>query len=584
MRSMMAFVLVLAPLVLAGPVSAQAGRQRAQESRDRLREQRMSLERHHAELEAMLHAEQQIEHVIDDVLRHVPHLDVAAFDEVLDELYGDGPAVSISPQDSADGLWRQGREHLNARRYREAVASFERIRTEARFANSVYRADAHYWEAYALARLGNEEDLQRARPILEALLRYPPSQRTPDADGLMVAIQSRLARLGNREAEQALVARATQLATPVSGQHAADLTRALAEQVGVIDLQTRVLAEDARLLAGREALLATTLSGQHIAQLASPEFRGSLVWSAGLPGSIPQQCRTDQEEIRIVALNSLARLDATSATPILREVMARRGECAEFLRRQALTIAAQHRAPDAVELVLDAARNDPDRIVRVTALQLLVELDEDRAVGLIEERLRNTADTAGMREALSAEGGRARSDRLARVLRELAARSDVPAAIRRDAILGLARRQDAETRNALRQLYRQTDERRVREAILAVAATGDAESTDWLLGIASDPQESEAMRRAALMRVAATTDIPVERFSTLYDRFTDVAMKAAVIETLSARARSDRAATDKLLAIARTETDTALRKQAILALSHSDDPRARELLLEILRR
>ncbi len=57
----------------------------------------------------------------------------------------------------------------------------------------------------------------------------------------------------------------------------------------------------------------------------------------------------------------------------------------------------------------------------------------------------------------------------------------------------------------------------------------------------------------------------------LYDRHVD-------------RVYTDRAATDKLLAIGRTESDLQLRKQAVLALSHSDDPRARELLMEILRR
>ncbi|MCI0436453.1 MAG: HEAT repeat domain-containing protein [Gemmatimonadetes bacterium] len=624
MRKTLILALPVALLLASAPTLAQVERHRAADALEKaLHEQRAALERHAAGL-ARLHAsgqltleqmlreqervqlqlgdlgrhfeqqqlelhqlgmqrhdlelEQALQHEMEQLSRHIPGLHADAFNEALDGLYGEGPAASWAPQDSADALWRQGREHLNARRYRDAVRSFSRIRTESRFANSPYRADANYWEAYALSRLGGEEDLEQARTILETLLRFPPSQRTPDADGLMVTVQSRLARLGNRDAERALVATATPRGMYVEQ---ADLARAVAEQAVVVN-EARATFEQARI-AGQQAAIAYA-DAVPPGLFAPGVFLGDVVWSAALPGSIPQQCRTDQEEIRMVALNALTRLDAASAAPILREVMARRGECSEYLRRQALTIAAQHKTPEAAALLVDAARNDPDRSVRVTALQLLVQVDEERALGLIEERLRNTADTTALQEALSATGRGARNDRIARALTELAARNDAPVSIRRGAILALSRRQDAVTQTALRQLYRQTDERRLREAILAVAATADADGTDWLLGIAGDPQENEATRRAALMRAARGDAVGIDRLAGLYDRFTEPSMKAAVIETLSMRARSDRGATDKLLSIARTETDTRLRKQAILALSHTDDPRVRDMLMEIVRR
>ncbi len=573
MRTWIVLSLAVSPLaLLSGAGSAQDARHTKDILHRELRHEIGALERHR---DLQLH----------ELQRHaatgLPAFDARAFEELLDELWRDGPAPGNAGQDSADVLWRQGREHLNARRYREAVQAFSRLRTGTRYANSTYRADAHYWEAYALSRMGGEEDLQQARTILDALLRFPPAQRTPDTEGLMVAVQSRLARLGNRAAEEALVARAAELASVGAAGRAAsaDQARLLVQQAAALSETSAALAGQSELLSGQHALLAPALQGLTLPS----EYIGGLVWAGGLPGAIPAQCRTDQEELRMAALNALARLDAASATPILREVMARRGECSEYLRRQALTIAAQHRTPESSQLLLEATRNDPDRMVRVAALQLLIEVDEGRALTVIEQRLRNTSDTTGLREALAAARARTQNDRFAAMLRDLAARTDVPVSLRRDAILGLSRRSDAETQRVLRQIYRQTQEQRLRQAVLVVTP-GDAENADWLLAIAADTTDALALRRAALRRAAAIREVPVERLGVLYDRFGDREMKSGVIEALSMRARTDRAATDKLLAIGRTESDLQLRKQAVLALSHSDDPRARELLMEILRR
>ena len=47
-------------------------------------------------------------------------------------------------------------------------------------------------------------------------------------------------------------------------------------------------------------------------------------------------------------------------------------------------------------------------------------------------------------------------------------------------------------------------------------------------------------------------------------------------------ARTDPAATDKLLEIAKRGTDPDMRRMAISALSRKNDPRTKQLLLEII--
>ena len=68
----------------------------------------------------------------------------------------------------------------------------------------------------------------------------------------------------------------------------------------------------------------------------------------------------------------------------------------------------------------------------------------------------------------------------------------------------------------------------------------------------------------------------------LYDTTTDPQMKEALIAVYAGS--SERAAVDKLIAIARSEPASSLRRRAINQLSRSDDPRARQALLEIVER
>jgi HEAT repeat protein len=492
-----------------------------------------------------------------------------SFEAALDRLRGEGPRAAAYPQDPADSLWRTARERFNANNFREAARLFGRIRTESRFANSAYRIDSQYWEAYSLSRLGGESDLKQARDLLRNVVRFPPTQRSRDAEGLLVTVDARLARLGNREAEEALVARATEAR---SERTAVQYARATAAATAATE-QTRYVADQAAQQAQQAMWDAYTVAGAN--------FQGSL---PTLSYGVPRQCRSDEEDIRMVALNALARLDAETALPVLRDVMARRGDCSEYLRRQAVSVAARHRTPAAIELITNAARNDPDQVVRTAALQALLAIDEDRGLGMVEERLRAGADSTSMREAISALSRRTDNERATRLLRDVAMRSELAPGVRRDAILALGRHDDADSRRALRQLYGQTDDRIIRDAILSAATTSDVESVDWLLQITLDANESDRSRQRALSAAARNRAMTAERMVRAFDQFSDPAMRRAAVGLLARQARTEPAATDKLLNIARNEQDVEVRKAAIVALTSIDDPRAREMILEILRR
>ena len=97
------------------------------------------------------------------------------------------PAPS-QPGDPADSLYRAARKALSNESYREAANGFRRIREL--YPKSTYTPDAPYWEAFALHRMGNEQDLREAQEALALQQRlYPKASTRGDASALSTRIE-----------------------------------------------------------------------------------------------------------------------------------------------------------------------------------------------------------------------------------------------------------------------------------------------------------------------------------------------------------------------------------------------------------
>src|SRR5438874_381863 len=67
------------------------------------------------------------------------------------------PPAAWLQGDPADSLYRAAREALDRRDYRRAADLFEQV--PARFPRSGYAADAYYWRAFSLYRVGGTPQL-----------------------------------------------------------------------------------------------------------------------------------------------------------------------------------------------------------------------------------------------------------------------------------------------------------------------------------------------------------------------------------------------------------------------------------------
>jgi HEAT repeat protein len=233
--------------------------------------------------------------------------------------------------------------------------------------------------------------------------------------------------------------------------------------------------------------------------------------------------------------------------------------------------------------LVQIATNERDvQGVRTTALSALSRLDHGAGTQpLVQLASANLNSWVG-REALKVLA-RSGDPRARQFLRATAQRTDLPDEVQAEALRALGRSyvtgQDA---NLLRSIYPRLSGQRSRDAVLAsLAELGGSDNVQWLVGLVRDESATPEARRRALQhvtRAGATTP----SLLALYDPITDNQMREALIAVYSRL--GDKAATDKLVWIARNEQNPALKRRAISALSRQNDPTIRQALQDIVER
>jgi HEAT repeat protein len=233
--------------------------------------------------------------------------------------------------------------------------------------------------------------------------------------------------------------------------------------------------------------------------------------------------------------------------------------------------------------LVQIATNESDvQAVRTAALSALSRLDHGAGIQpLVQLASANLTSWVG-REAMTVLA-RSGDPRARQFLRSTAQRTDLPDEVQAVALRGLGREyvtgQDA---SLLRSIYPRLTGQRSQDAVLtSLAALGGSDNVQWIIGLVRDEKLAPERRRRALQyltRAGATTP----SLLALYDPITDTEMRQALIGVYSRLA--DKAATDKLVWIARNEQNLALKRRAISALSRNTDPTIRQALQEIVER
>jgi HEAT repeat protein len=436
--------------------------------------------------------------------------------------------------DPADSVYRAARAALDRRDFRQAADLFAQV--PARFPRSGYAADAYYWRAFSLYRMGGTPQLRAALAALDTQReRFPKAATKGDAKALASRIQGELARQGDPTAA----------------------------------LQVTAAAEDA----GRTPPVPPTPPTPPV---------GPTPPTPPTPPSPPDRddrCADDDDDTKVAALNALQQMDDERARPILQRVLARRDPASVCLRRKAVFLIAQESASGTEDILLETARSDPDHEVREQAVFWLSQVGTDRAVGALDSILRTSKDPAIQEKAVFALSQHG-SERAFKALRAYAERPDLSVDVREKTIFWIGQSGGAENEAYLRELYGRLKEESLREKVLfSVSQAGGQENARWLLGIAKDGRQPLELRKRALFW-AGQSDASMTDLTALYAATPDREMREQLIFVYSQR--DEPAAVDKLLDIAKREPDVELRKKALFWLGQSDDPRAAKALQDII--
>jgi HEAT repeat protein len=446
-----------------------------------------------------------------------------------------GPADPMPPAawlqgDPADSLYRAAREALDRRDFRRAADLFAQV--PSRFPRSGYAADAYYWRAFALYRVGGSAQLRAALQALDTQRdRFPKAATKGDARALARRIQGELARQGDPEAAA----------------------------------QVAAAAEDAVRIP--------------VPPVPPVPPAAPLPPRPPVPPDADDSCADDEDDTKLAALNALQQMDDARARPILRRVLARRDPSSVCLRRKAVFLIAQESAEGNEDILLETARNDPDREVQEQAVFWLSQVGSERAVGALDSILRTSKDQ-GLQEKAIFALSQHDSPRAQQALRTYAERADLPADTREKAIFWIGQSGGAENEAFLRTLYGRLTEESLRNKVLfSISQAGGAENGRWLLGVARDPKQPVELRKQALFW-AGQGGASIADLTGLYGTMPDREMREQLIFVYSQR--DEPAAVDKLLDIARREPDKELRKKALFWLGQSSDPRAAKALQDII--
>lgn len=382
----------------------------------------------------------------------------------------------MAPADkAANQLYWQGQAALKKSDWPTALKRFTELESLLREKEPRSADAALYWEAYALTQARRTAE---AKAALDKLHReFPDSRWSKDADALV------------------------QQVSPSSSKSVA--AAGDDEDLAEVALEGLMSAPPARAL----PLLKKVMQGNHSIKLKKRALfvLSQLDDGAGLDVVVDAAKGTSDPDLREEAIRILGISGEDRAIERLREIYASSKDAHE--RRQ---IIEAYLVAGRKDLVLAAARGEPDPSVRAHAIQTLGALDASEE---LKQLFDVTTDEANRRAIVQALGVAGNSTALAAI----AGNAQQPEDIRIDALQALGVAGDRGGEEALVRLYGQANTPALRDAVLqGLLVSGDSDAVLRLYRNAKNVEEKKALLRtltnmgddAAIDAIEAELDKP----------------------------------------------------------------------------
>jgi HEAT repeat protein len=287
------------------------------------------------------------------------------------------------------------------------------------------------------------------------------------------------------------------------------------------------------------------------------------------------------DEIRLYALDALLHMNSDDAVPILQRLLIENRESnSPDMRAKAVFILSQNSSDETTDILLQVARNDPDREVRLQAVFWLSQVDDQRAVDALVEVLASSDDEELQEKAIFALSQH-ESENAALALRDYATDPSKPNEVRENAIFWLGQQGSGSNFEFLTELYTELESSQLKEKVIfAVSQHESRRSREWLMSRVHDTNESVEMRKQALFWIGQQGEIPCSDLGQLVNEFEDQEILEQLVFVLGQRREDD--CVDALIEISRSTKDLELRKNAVFWLGQTRHPRALRYLEELI--
>jgi HEAT repeat protein len=295
---------------------------------------------------------------------------------------------------------------------------------------------------------------------------------------------------------------------------------------------------------------------------------------------------TDELDIatRMAAVRALINMRAERAVPIAAQVVANRSQPLE-VRRQALFVLADKaedggNTAEATDILHTVALDETENAeMREQAVFWLSQIPGEQTLNLLTGLVNSSVSVALKERAIFALSQHD-DPRAIELLRSYAIDTALNTQLRKRAIFWIGEEGGSQSLPFLTGLYPDLTDSELREQVLfAVSEAGGDDAAEWLLGRARDGSESMQVRRRALFW-AAEAGLSTAELNELYASTSERELREHLIWLISEN--GGEGSIDSLLDIARNDPDPELRRRAVFWLGESDDPRAAELILELL--
>ena len=308
-----------------------------------------------------------------------------------------------------------------------------------------------------------------------------------------------------------------------------------------------------------------------------------------VPAGIDIHPECEDALIEQEALTFLLRLEV-DAMPTVRDMLKRDDDCSAHLRYMVLHWLGDEGTDEARELLMEVAGEHRDTETKRWAVQGLEHYDVPEITELLLKMLESDDQDV---QLLAVHGlYRHPSDAATEALIEFAAAeagSTPERMLRQQAAAVVA---ELGTAASLPTVFNGFDSDVVRLEFLQIVGVrahgGESEVTGWLLPVVADSGHSERVRRGALQAwLKSKPSLDLELVEEVYGSLEVAGLRDQLLYALFERARSGTenagAVIDKMIELARKETDPEVRKRAVYWLGRTGSERAAEFLMEILK-